>query len=442
MLLVAGALAATTALGGVSPALLLALTGALALGAGLNAPAWQATIPELVAREELSAAVALNGTAVNLSRAVGPALGGLVIGLSDPSAAFALNALSFTGVIVALARWQRPRAPSPLPAERLLQAMRTGLQYTRHAEGFRGVLVRAAAFLFPASALWALLPLVARERLALGPLGYGALVGAIGVGAVVGTWLLPKLRGLLSSDRLTLTATLIVAAGLALLPLVSALVPALALLSAVGVAWLVMLASLHVAAQSGAAPWVRGRALSVFRVAFFASYALGSVVWGAPAEGFGLDGALRAAAAVLALGALLVRRFALDSTEALDLAPSLHWPTPHAGAVVDDPRVLIAVEYIVDEGREPAFLDLVVRLRRSRMRDGAYGWGLFRAPDRPECFVETFYAASWTEHLRQHARVTRDDATLQREIRGLLREGAPPKVSHLLEVRPGASRAP
>ncbi|MDJ0788791.1 MAG: MFS transporter [Myxococcota bacterium] len=423
-----------TALGLTGPSLLLAFTVVLSIGAALNAPAWQAITPELVPKAELGPAVALNGMAINLARSVGPAIGGLLVGLSGAQAAFFLNAVSFLAVLVVLARWKRVPKPSTLPAERFSSALRAGLRYARYAEGFRSVLVRAALFLFPASALWALLPHLARRELGLSAIGYGGLMAGIGLGALLAANALPRLRRALPGGRLTGFGTLVVAvtiAGLAVSPDALAAWPTLLVL---GSGWLVMLSSLNLGAQATAAGWVRARALSVFLFVFFGSLALGSLAWGAVAEALGVRTTLLVAAGVTALAAWPARFFPLATGAGSSLAPSLHWPAPELDAPSSDDRgpVLVTLTYRVAPADRPALLELLSELRPRRLRDGAFGWNVFEDPDAPEEIVEVFHAASWTDHLRHHERVTEDDRELQQRIQALQSEPDHPKVRHLL----------
>src|SRR2546426_7243532 len=211
MLLAAGGLGALTLMGASTPWLLLTLTFALGLGAAMNAPAWQAIIPELITGSEVRAAVTLNGVGYNLARAVGPALGGLTVGALGSGAVFILNALSFLGVMVVLYGWKRPVGEHALPAEDAFGAMRSGIRYIRYAPALRAVLSRTAVFIFGGSALWALLPLVARQELALNATGYGVLLGCLGAGAVIGAALLPQIQRRLSTDLFLAGATLLFA---------------------------------------------------------------------------------------------------------------------------------------------------------------------------------------------------------------------------------------
>src|SRR5919106_276077 len=202
MLVVAGLLGLMTLFDVTTPWLLLAFTVALGAGAAMNAPAWQATVPELVPRADLPAAVALTGLGLNLARAVGPALGGAIIAAAGPSAVFLLNAISFLSVIAVLYRWRRTPQASPAPTEPVLSAIRVGIRYARYAPALRAVLVRTGLFVLFASVLWALLPVLARQEMELDSLGYGVLFGGLGIGAVIGAIILPQMRRLISTDWL------------------------------------------------------------------------------------------------------------------------------------------------------------------------------------------------------------------------------------------------
>ncbi len=422
------------------PWTLVAATFAIGIGSALHAPAWQASVPELVPREDLGAAVALGSVGVNLARAVGPALGGLIVAASSPAAAFLLNAASFAGVIVVLHRWERPRRETVLPAERLWGAVRAGLRYVRHAPELQAVLVRTAAFGAFASAVWALLPLVARRELGLGPLGYGALLGCLGAGAVGGAAVLPRVRRRLSPDALVGLATLAIAGLLVALALVRDVRALGACMAAGGVAWIAVLSTLGIAAQTALPGWVRARGLSAQLLVFMGSLAGGSLAFGALAGRFGVPAALEAAAVGLVLGLATALHWRLGAAigpgggPAFDFTPSLHLPAPPPlpDAARDAGPVLITVEYRVAPERAAEFAALMRELSRVRRRDGAIRWDLFQDAADAERHVEVFLCESWLEHLRQHERVTVADRELEERVRALHVGPEEPRVSHLL----------
>ncbi|MBZ0112620.1 MAG: MFS transporter, partial [Thermoanaerobaculia bacterium] len=285
MAIVAGGLALAAALDKVTPSVLLFFTAALGCGLAFSAPTWQAIVPELVGPGLLAKAVALNSMGFNVARALGPALGGVLLAFMGPAANFALNTVSFAGVLVVVARWKRePEEYSVLPAERFVAAFRGGARYVRHSPRFQAVLVRGSLFVAAASAWWALLPTVVRFQLETGPGGYGLVVGSFGVGAVAAAWSLPPIRERISADRLAVLATIAFSGalgGLALAPNIY-----FAGLSAAvgGGAWLTVLSGYNVAAQSSLPGWVRGRALSIYMLVFFGGLAGGAIVWGSLAD--------------------------------------------------------------------------------------------------------------------------------------------------------------
>jgi predicted MFS family arabinose efflux permease len=276
----AGCLAATLALivaaGAVTPTLLLLFTFLLGTMAALGAPAWQAMVPDLVPKPLLAQAVALNGVGINISRAIGPALGGLVITALGIAWPFVLNAVSFLAVILALWMWRRLVGPaSALPAERFLAAIRSGLRYARSSPQLRGTLFRSAGFFLFGSALWALLPLLARGPLAGGPGLYGALLTGVGLGAVTGALQLPSLKQRLGADLMVALGTAALALAMAALALFPIVAVALAACFLAGLAWISVLSSLSVSAQMALPTWVRSRGLAVNLAVFFGSMAAG-----------------------------------------------------------------------------------------------------------------------------------------------------------------------
>jgi predicted MFS family arabinose efflux permease len=432
MALTAVALAMVVASGAMTAPLLLLFTFLLGAGAAFIAPAWQAVVPGLVPREQLAPAVSLNSVSVNVSRAVGPAVAGVLIVALGLAAPFVANALSFIGVLAALWWWRgERRAPNALPPEHVLPAMVAGLRFARRSAGLRRVILRAVAFFVFASAYWAMLPLVARNVLGGGSGLYGILLGCVGAGAVGGALALPRLRTRIEVNRLVMlggigTAAAMAALALAPSPLVAAGAAALA-----GVTWITCLSSFQVAAQAALPNWVRARGLSLFLTAFFGAMTGGAVLWGLVATRLGVPAALLVAAGGLAAAAILTVRVRL-ATVATDLSPSLHWPAPLPVPAEHGDRgpVMVTVDYAVPPAARPAFAPLIARLRESRLRDGGHGWRLTEALEQPGVVTETFLVASWLDHLRQHERVTAEEQAVQHAIADLL--GAPPEVRHHL----------
>ncbi|MFC9789873.1 MFS transporter [Rhodococcus sp. NPDC127528] len=318
---VAAVIAILTAANVMTPALLLTMTFLLGCGAALMAPAWQAIQPELVPRDQIPAAAALGGMNVNLARAIGPALAGVLVAGLGPAAVFGINALSFLAVLAVLALWHRPEESRADP-ERVVPALFAGLRYVRHAPGVRRILVRAALFVVPASALWALLPIVARDSLGLGSIGYGGLLAALGIGAVVGAAIMPRMRGHLSANAQLAISALTFAAATAALARTTNLILVSVLLVLAGVAWLTVLSILNAALKLTVAAWVRARALAVYVLVFIGGQGVASLVWGLLAAAVPVSGTLLIAAALLAVCAASVRLLPLHpETGTLDRTP-------------------------------------------------------------------------------------------------------------------------
>lgn len=437
MLLVAAALGGLTITGLMSPWGLLLLTFLLGLGAALTGPAWQATVPDLVDAPQVPAAIALNSAGFNLARAVGPALGGLIVAAAGPGPVFLVNAVSFLAVLLVIARWRTPARPPIAAPESVTGAIQAGVRYARHAPELRAVLARTALFILPASALWALLPVVARQDLGLDAGGYGVLFGCLGVGAVLGAVSLTRLRRAAAPDALVVAASLLFAAATFALAFVRNQWLLGAALLAGGVAWTTCMASLNVTIQTAAPAWVRARALAVYLLVFQGGLAFGSPIWGVAAGIAGNPGALAAAALLLAAGTAGALRWRLPSGPAPDLRPALHWPEPALAMrpPLDDGPVLVRVAYTVDDANAAAFIAAMAEVRRLRRRDGATSWGLFQDLADGSRFVETFLVPSWAEHLRQHERVTVADQAVEARALALQRPGTIPDVVHAIAAR-------
>lgn len=425
--------AALLSAGFVTAATLLFFMLGISTLSALESPAWQSIVPQLVTKKVLPAAVAANSVGINISRALGPALAGIIITAFGIAAPFWLDAFSNAGVIAVLLWWRRPKGPvRRLPAERFGSAIRTGLRYTRNNRYLRATLVRAVGFFLFASAYWALLPLVARTQIAGGAEVYGMLLGAIGLGAVGFAFVLPRLRGKLGPNGIVAfgevgTAVTLVLLGLAREPLI-ALVACLV----AGMSWIAVLANLNVSAQVALPDWVRGRGLAMYVCVFFGSMTLGSVVWGGMAEyaGLPLTHFIAAAGALLAIP--LTWRWKLQTGEGIDLSPSMHWPEPIITSAVqaDAGPVMVTVEYRINPVAREAFLAAMEQLSHERKRDGAYAWGIFEDSGVEGRYLETFMVESWLEHLRQHKRVTKTDRVLEDEVHSKLL--GKPTVTHFI----------
>jgi len=422
----------------ITPATLLLLTFLIEAGAAATAPPWQSIVPQLVPRADLSEAVALNGVGVNVSRAVGPALGAVLISTIGIGAPFWLNAVSNLGTIGSLWWWRPPRTRrSQLPPEHFSNALRAGIRHVRHNPSLVATLVRAVGFFMFASCYWALLPLVARVQIGGGASVYGALLASIGASAIASAIVLPQLRSKLGVNRLVAVGSIGTAGALCLFAIARDVPTALAGSLLAGLCWLVVLSSLNVSAQFALPEWVRGRGLAAYVTISFGGLALGSALWGEIARLIGVPAALLLAAAGQLLAIPLTWRWKLQSGADLDLTPSMHWPMPVATANVgiDQGPVLVMVEYRVAQANRAALLRALEDLSHERWRDGGYGWTVFEDVVDSNRIVETFYSDSWLEHLRQHERVTNADRHLQEKVAGLLQR--PPQIVHLMRLSGG-----
>jgi MFS family permease len=434
MLAIAAALASVTFFQLTSPLLLLILTLAMGAGAAMNAPAWQATVPELVPRTELPAAVALTGLGLNLGRAIGPALGGIVVALAGAWAAFLLNAMSFLSVILVLYSSRRCWQSSPPPRERVPGAIRAGIRYARHAPALRAVLTRTALVLPFASAPWALLPIVARYHVGLGSVGYGVLFGCLGAGSVAGAIILPGVQRRLSMDSLVAGGIILFAAASLSLAKVRYVGVLFIVMIGGGAAWIALMASLNLALHRAAPSWVRARVLGLYVLIFQFCMAAGSLVWGAVAQYAGLSAAFLYAAIGLTAGLALAGKYRLDGSEHLDLTPSAHWPEPTVPIKLrpDDGPVLVTVEYRIDPKHAREFALAMKPVRQQRLRDGAFRASLYFDPANPRRYVETFVVESWAEHLRQHERLTVTDRIAEERALAFHVGDEPPLMSHYI----------
>jgi MFS family permease/quinol monooxygenase YgiN len=417
----------------VTPVIVLVLTAALGAGLAMFLPAFSATVPDLVPRGLLAPAVAMTNVSVNVARAAGPALAGVVIALAGAGALFWLLA-AVLGVAVGILAVYGPRDTAPESPERIGAAVRAGARYLRFSAPLRVVIGRTAAFVLFGSALWAMLPVVTVDRLGLDASAFGLLMACIGGGAVAGAAVLPRLQTALGYDRLTAAGSMVVAVVVAALTVVESPLLAAAVLVVVGVAWMAVVTSLLTAAQMVAPAWVRGRALAAWLLAFQLGFAVGGVLWGVVANA-SLDAALLLAAAGLVATVAAGLLFRLPSGAGPAPEPAGNWQDPVVAEEpqADDGPVLVVIEYQVAEEHHDAFVAAMNDLSVVRRRDGAVRWELYEDVAQPGLFVETFSAATWGEHMRQHRRTTEIDVPVEERPFALTRSYT---VRHLV----GAAR--
>jgi len=412
---------------------------AAGIATALIQPVQQSLTPLMVGQAPLlRPAIALNSLGFNLSRAIGPAIGGLLIGSVGVAAAFAVDALSYLGLIAALWWWKAASTPaSSGPPERFAPALRGGLRFALHAPALRRILLRALLFFGFASAYWALLPLIARRELGGDAGYYGIVLASIGAGAVAGAVVLPKLRRHLSAEATLRLGTAVTIACLLGLAASRDKVLAVAVLALAGAAWIAVLTTANVAAQTSLPNWVRGRGLALYLTLFYGAMAAGSLIWGALADALGVRPALACAALAGALGLAAAWRRPVSELEP-DLRPAMHWPEP----VLSDEHsacgrgpVMVTVEYVIEPAQRDSFLAALHAFAPERLRDGAMQWDVFEDAAQPGRFVEVFMLPSWDDHRRQHARVSHADAELQRGVQSFHLGPLAPKVEHWIGHR-------
>lgn len=437
ILVVAGALLAIlTFAGQMTPALLLLFTVALGAVSAASTPAYQAIIPELVPRPELPAAVGLTSININLARAIGPAIAGVIVAQAGVEVVFTLNAVTFLVFGLAVLFWRAPASSSTARSEPFISALRAGSRYVRYAPTVRRILLRSALFLVPASALWALLPLVASQQLGLSASGYGLLLGALGVGAVAGGVFLPRLNARLSPNALLLATSIEFALGLVVVVVTRNLAVILIVLVLTGIAWIAVLASVNTALQLFLPAWVRARGLALYQIVLFGSQACGAVLWGILAGSIGLVNTFLVAAAILIVGVATIRLWPFLDTSTIDRTRVEYWPEPKVAptSALDGGPVVVTITYTVTAENEQRFLQAMSWVRRSRLRTGATEWRLLRDTEAPTSFQEYFVVPSWDEHLRQNSeRQTGADQSGEEQADAL--SESPPRTTHFIAAR-------
>ena len=437
------ALAALTYAGMIDATGLIALTFAIGIGSAMYQPAWGATVPEVVPRRDLVQAIALNGIGFNLARAVGPAVGGILVLFGGPALAFLLYALSFVVGISVLVGWRRHKKTSSLPREHLISAMRAGMQFVRHTPAMQAAMMRSIAYFLPAAAPWAMLPLVVREQLGLGAGSFGVLLGLMGVGGVTAGMLLPRLRSKFSRGGTVFGASLFSGAGMALVAATHHWAPTALGMVLFGLGWVTAASTAQAAAQLLAPPWVRARALAIYQLAFNAALAVGSLLWGMLGTWIGLQQSMAAAAVLSVVLALLVRGYTLDDAVASKPAAAPAPPIPEAPSpelaaslIRSRGRILETMRYHVPPTEREEFLDAMARVQQARGRSGAMDWRLYEDVAHPEDWLEVWAMQNWTDHLREAVRLSEDDKTVLASV-SAFHDTAAPLPCRFISVDPG-----
>ncbi|WP_395541787.1 MFS transporter [Neotabrizicola sp. sgz301269] len=418
-----------------NPISLLAFTFCLGLGGALNLPSWQASMRDLVPRDDLPAAITLNSMSFNLMRSVGPALGGIIVASLGAAAAFGLNAISYLAVIYALIRWRPAYEERLLPAEALGPAIWAGLRYVSLSPNLVRVMARALMFGFAAVAVMALLPVITRDQLGGDATTFGLTLGAFGLGALGGALVSPTVRRALTIEKIVAGGCLCFAAGTALLGLATSLLAAVPGLMLSGAAWVLVLSHFNVSTQLAAPRWVVGRALAIYQTMAFGGMAVGAWVWGFVSEQASIPTALYAAAVMLLVTAIVGLVLPMPNLNDVNLDPANRFNAP---ALRLDLRarsgpIMVMIDWDIPPENTQAFLRLMASRRSFRRRDGARQWVLMRDLENPDIWVESYHVATWTEYLRHNHRRTENDAANTDELMKLHRGPGRPHVHRMIE---------
>jgi len=438
----ATALATLAWLGLVTPNLLLALCFAVGSGMALMGPAWQSSVNDQVPSETVPAALALNGISYNIARSIGPAIGGIVVAAAGAVAAFALNAVLYLPLITALLLWKRVAEPSRLPSEKLRRAIVSGVRYIANSPSIKIVLARTLVVGILGSAILALMPLVTRDLLHGGAPLYGAMLGAFGLGAVVGALNLTELRKRLSAEAAISVCAVSMCVGFAVVAVSRAPVLTVAGLVGAGAAWTLAWTLLNIGVQLSAPRWVSGRALAAYQAASSGGIAVGAWGWGHLTDLAGVEAALLIAAALMLASPLI----------------GIWLRMPRIGArgeetvVLDDPEVRLAltgrsgpvvveIEYRVQRGNAWAFHTVMQEVQLFRKRNGAYGCSIARDIADPELWTERYRCPTWFDYLRQRNRATRSETATERQALAFHIGPGPVRIRRMLERPFGSVRS-
>lgn len=447
MLIVSAGLSFCAWSGWLSPWLLLTFTFLIGIGTAFNAPSWQASVGDMVPRTALPGAVAMNSMGFNIARSVGPAAGGAIVAVAGAAAAFLVNALSYVGLIAVLLRWRpvvkdRAMLPEPLGA-----AMGAGIRYVAMSPDIRNILLRGGLFGLAASAISAMMPLVALHIIGGGPFTYGMLLGAFGIGAVIGALGGSRLRKAMTTETMVRGATVALAAGAAVTGLSHSMLLTLFALVISGAGWVVALSTFNVTVQLASPRWVVGRAVALYQMVTFGGMALGSWAFGELATLHGVPTALVFASVLQLAGALVGVYLPIPQASDLDLNPLRRWKEP-AIAVSIEPRsgpIVVTIEYRIAPENINSFLAAMNERRRIRIRDGARHWTLLRDLEVDDLWLERYHVPTWNDYVRHNHRPTQADAANANSIRALQQEGIPIVAHRMIErqtVTPAQSTMP
>lgn len=435
MFLVSAMLALVAYLGWITPWVLLTFTFLIGAGTALNNPAWQASVGDMVPRKDVPGAVSLNSLSFNMTRSVGPAIGGAIVAFGGAAAAFTANAVSYVALMATLLRWKTSVPANPLPREDVGQAIVAGLRYVSMSPNLLKVFVRSFVFGLSAVVILALLPVVARDVIAGGPLTYGLLLGGFGIGAVGGAYLNTGLRERLTSENIVRCSFAGFAVSAAVMGMTSNVLLISAAVVLAGGCWVIALSLFNTIVQLSTPRWVVGRALSFYQTATFGGMAAGSWLWGSLAESYGVGHALSIAAIVVASGVVIGLALPMPVFASLDLDPldTFREPELQLDIVPRSGPIAIYVDYEIRDEDLAEFLDLMAGRRRIRIRDGAQAWALLRDLQNPRKWTETYHTPTWVDYVRHNTRRTKADAENYQRLRELHQGNGPPEVHRMIE---------
>ena len=437
MLTISTILGILTLVGIITPTILLILTFALGAGTTMIRTPIIPTMSGLVSRMELPAALTLSAVAANIGRAIGPSIGGFIVGAIAPWAVFFLNSVSFIGMILVLIRVPKKSEleENSHMEENIIEAIRAQIRYVPYSQAAHVLIVRAGLFVICGSAILSLLPVLAKHVLGLSSTGFGLLLGAFGAGGVVGGLvILPKLRQMISVESLITGSTVLLALSVFLMAVVREFSLICIVMGLGGVAWITIFSNLYVTGLKSAPKWIGARILAVYLLIINGGLAIGSVIWGLIANLSGISITLMLASLALVASILARRWYKTTVVNDLDLTPSMHWPLPQLATSVspDDGPVLVQIEYLIDISKSNEFKAAITEFKNLRLRDGATNWGIFYDVGNPDHYIETFIADSWAEHLRYHERFTRADKEIEDRVLAFHIGKAAPKVNHFI----------
>src|ERR1700754_2621378 len=437
----ATALSVLAWLGLITPQTLLAFCFVVGSGMALFGPAWQSSVSEQVPAETLPSAVALNGISYNIARSFGPAIGGIIVASAGAVAAFAANAVLYLPLFTVLFLWRRPKVPSRLPRERLNRAIVSGVRYIANSPSIRIVLARTLVTGLIGGSVSALMPLVARDLLHGGAQTYGIMLGAFGVGAVIGALNITEVRKRLTGEAAVRACTLCMGGAIAAIALSREPVLTAAALVIAGAVWMLAVALFNIGVQLSAPRWVAGRSLAAFQASISGGIAIGSWGWGHLTDAVGVEYALLVSAALMFASPLLglwlrMARIGARNEDAEVLAD----PEVQLSLTGRSGPLVVEIEYRVDQDNARAFHNVMQDVQLSRQRNGAYGWSIARDIADPELWTERYHCPTWLDYLRQRNRATQSERSLHQEAMAFHIGPDPVRIRRMLERPFGSVR--